>query len=100
MNQLERIEKMEGILDRAEAALADLRKALENYQGIEDELNELADYYENGLWQKDHEDDETGRLPSDLKRGILSEDGIWNLLVEQDALLLMMKRAVKRQALT
>ena len=26
--------------------------------------------------------DETGKLPPDLKRGVLSEDGIWNLLAD------------------
>jgi hypothetical protein len=26
------------------------------------------------------DDDQQGRLPKDLKRGVLSEDGIWNLL--------------------
>ena len=26
--------------------------------------------------------DETGKLPPDLKRGVLSEDGIWNLLFD------------------
>ena len=29
-----------------------------------------------------HTDDEAGRLPADLKRGVLSEDGIWNLLTD------------------
>jgi hypothetical protein len=28
----------------------------------------------------DYQADEKGELPSDLKRGVLSEDGLWNLL--------------------
>jgi hypothetical protein len=32
------------------------------------------------LWKQDFAADEAGKLPSDLKRGVLSEDGIWNLL--------------------
>lgn len=28
----------------------------------------------------DFDDDEAGRLPPDLRRGVLSEDGIWNAL--------------------
>lgn len=30
----------------------------------------------------DFADDESGLLPKDLKRGVLSEDGIWNLLAD------------------
>ncbi|MBR6294751.1 MAG: DUF4298 domain-containing protein, partial [Lachnospiraceae bacterium] len=31
-------------------------------------------------WKQDFADDEAGLLPGDLKRGVLSEDGIYNLL--------------------
>lgn len=34
------------------------------------------------FYEKDFRDDEKGLLPPDLKRGVLSEDGIWNLLEE------------------
>ena len=40
-----------------------------------DDLSVLLDYYENGQWLRDYRLDEQGLLPSDLKRGILSEDG-------------------------
>lgn len=43
---------------------------------------ELTDYYFGGLWLDDFRADERGELPKDLKRGVLSEDGIWNLLSE------------------
>ena len=36
---------------------------------------------------QDYKDDEAGLLPADLKRGILSEDGIWNLLTDNRRLL-------------
>ena len=45
-------------------------------------LYELTSYYENGQWLKDFEADERGELPKDLKRGVLSEDGVYNLLSE------------------
>lgn len=47
---------------------------------ISEMLSILTDYYENGQWLKDFECDERGELPSDLKRGVLSEDGIYDLL--------------------
>lgn len=43
-------------------------------------LSMLDEYYQSGQWQKDYEADERGELPSDLKRGVLSQDGLWNLL--------------------
>ena len=41
---------------------------------------ELVEYYESGQWLRDYEADERGELPRDLKRGVLSQDGLWNLL--------------------
>ena len=43
-------------------------------------LGELVRYYEGGQWLKDYELDEQGLLPRDLKRGVLSQDGVYNLL--------------------
>ena len=45
-------------------------------------LYELTSYYESGQWLKDFEADERGELPKNLKRGVLSEDGVYNLLSE------------------
>ena len=45
-------------------------------------LYELTSYYESGQWLQDFEADERGELPKDLKRGVLSEDGVYNLLSE------------------
>ena len=42
----------------------------------------LAGYMESGLWRSDYMADERGELPRDLKRGVLSEDGLYNLLWE------------------
>ena len=41
---------------------------------------ELREYYESGQWLQDYEADERGELPRDLKRGVLSQDGLWELL--------------------
>ena len=41
---------------------------------------ELREYYENGQWLRDYEADERGELPRELKRGVLSQDGLWDLL--------------------
>ena len=45
-------------------------------------IDELEAYYASPQWKQDYADDEAGRLPGDLKRGILSEDGLFNLFEE------------------
>lgn len=46
----------------------------------------LTQYYESGLWQCDYEKDEQGLLPEGLKRGVLSQDAVYDLLEEIDRL--------------
>lgn len=43
-------------------------------------LQRLEEYYVNGRWLKAYTLDEQGRLPKDLKRGVLSQDGVYDLL--------------------
>ena len=50
------------------------------------QLRILEDYYENGLWRLDFETDERGLLPRGLKRGVLSEDALWDVLRDWDEL--------------
>lgn len=68
-----RIRRMEAVYDalRADPARADLRR-------------ELTQYYENGRWLRDYQLDEAGLLPGDLKRGVLSQDGVYDLLNETE----------------
>ena len=40
----------------------------------------LLAYYEDGRWLADFEADERGLLPPELKRGVLSEDGLYDLI--------------------
>ena len=75
-----RIESMEKIYD---TALDLLNAAKENPAALRDyqpEIKKLAEYYESPLWKEDYEADEEGKLPKNLKRGVLSEDGIYNML--------------------
>ncbi len=70
-----RIKKMEKHFDDLQKAIANGDNALE-----ENSRKILTDYYENGLWLSDYERDERGELPQDLKRGVLSQDGLYNLI--------------------
>ena len=78
--QIERIAEMERHLDAALAAVGALDKALDQYEAAQLSLAALSEYYGSESWRQDLADDEAGRLPQDLKRGVLSEDGIWNVL--------------------
>lgn len=80
MKQIERIEQMENIFDTSNALTKSLLHALYNYEENMQEFSQLVSYYESEEWRKDFEDDEKGLLPKELKRGILSEDGIYHLI--------------------
>ena len=68
MDIIERITYMEALFDRA----------------LETRVipAELRDYYTGGQWLLDYEADERGELPPELKRGVLSQDGLWDLMEE------------------
>ena len=80
MEQIERITYMEQILDEATEAVSSLSEALEKYAVIQDKLQELIAYYSSKQWRQDFDDDSAGKIPKGLKRGVLSEDAVYNLL--------------------
>ena len=80
MKRLERIARYERILDRAEAAAKQMEDALDAWDAVRDELTELEKYYTSREWKADYDADAAGKLPPDLKRGVLSEDGIDSVL--------------------
>lgn len=84
--QIRRIAGMERRLTRASAALKRLSSALDKYEEAQEDFAALSDYYGSDLWKQDFADDEAGRLPQDLKRGVLSEDSIWNLFEDNKEL--------------
>ena len=86
MEQIERIQHFEMLLDRVAPVLENLGEALDAFDGIQEDVQELSAYYEGDEWREDFEADEAGRLPKDLKRGVLSEDGIYDVLSDHSAL--------------
>lgn len=80
MTQTERIQYMEEILTEATQATTALLTALERHQNIQTRIAELEAYYTSSQWLRDYEDDCAGKLPTDLKRGVLSEDAVFDLL--------------------
>ena len=82
-DQVARIQYYEAKLSRCADTLARLRQAIEDYRACREDLDELSAYYASPVWRQDYADDEAGRLPKDLKRGVLSEDGIYHTLEMQ-----------------
>jgi hypothetical protein len=96
--QIERITRMEQALNSCTDAVEALCAALDRYDAVQEQLAALADYYSNGEWSRDHDDDAEGRLPADLPRGVLCEDSIYDLLGDQQALLERMQELISKRA--
>ncbi len=68
LDRIERVEKFERLFD--EAAVSH----------DEEKLRLLETYYTSGEWLEDYEADERGELPPEMKRGVLSQDALYDLL--------------------
>ena len=77
---------MELRLDQASAAVMELSAALDKYEAAQEAISILDEYYGSDEWKQDFADDEAGLLPADLKRGVLSEDGIYDVLSDHYSL--------------
>lgn len=70
--RIERVQYYEGLFDEA-VRTHDPEK-----------LRILETYYTSGAWREDYEADERGELPTGLKRGVLSQDALYDLLAETE----------------
>ena len=84
---ISRIKEMEERYDALTTVLGELDMAFEAFLDYKGDLAILRDYMASGQWQKDFEADEAGLLPPDLKRGILAEDALFDLLDGADRIL-------------
>lgn len=79
---IQRIAAMEAAFDRVSAAVEALEAALDGYETVKVDIDRLTEYLETGAWLADFEADESGLVPQDIKRGVLSEDGLYDLLAD------------------
>jgi hypothetical protein len=86
-NVPQHIYAMESILDKASQKMDALEKKIEEYEAFQSEIQKLEAYYTSQQWKDDYAMDEAGTFPEKLKRGVLSQDGIWNLLERNRELL-------------
>ncbi len=86
-----RISEMEEIFDEVAAAQDSLERAVDNYKSLQDKVRKLEDYYSCDQWKEDFAMDERGEIPADIKRGVLSEDGIYDLLERNSEIMRMIE---------
>lgn len=89
--KIKRIMEMEQKMNHVTEALNSLENALDTYANVQIELHDLIQYYDSPKWRSDYEADEQGEFSHALKRGVLSEDGIYNLLAKHRELTKMMQ---------
>ena len=70
----ERVSFYESLFDEVSAAKDS------SVSDIKQMLKILEEYYTSGQWLKDYEADEQGLLPDSIKRGVLSQDALYDLL--------------------
>lgn len=77
---IDRIEQMELYFDMLQKAVDEDPAAIKEDAFLKGILQILTQYYESGQWLQDYELDEKGILPRRLKRGVLSQDAVYNFL--------------------
>ena len=80
MEKEERVRYFEEIYDIVQFIADRLDDTLKLYEQAQPVIMELGRYYASDLWKEDFAADEAGEFPADLKRGVLSEDGVYDLL--------------------
>ena len=84
MYDVHRIMKMEELFDELTQKLNDAEQF--DLSDLNQKIRQLELYYTSNEWKADYDADCRNLLPKDLKRGILSEDGIYLLLEKYDEL--------------
>lgn len=82
---VKRVRRMEALFDEAFSILKDLEKAADRYEASAETFRALAEYL-SGDWRADYEADERGEIPPRVKRGVLSQDGLYDLLEKEKEL--------------
>lgn len=77
---IERVTHFEALLEQLNHTLSEASPSMETLASAQAAADALSAYYAGDDWKRDFAADEAGMLPQDLKRGVLSEDGIYNAL--------------------
>ena len=89
----DRIIKNEERFDNTICCINELKSSLEKFKSNKKNLSLLKKYYGSNNWFNDKAKVEAN-LITNVKAGVLSEDGVWNMLEELDCLISDMKDIV------
>ena len=89
-----RVMEMELRYDELTRVMGNLETAVLEYKAFKEDLDALRNYMASGQWKKDFEADEAGEVPSRIKRGVLSEDGLYDFLQGADEILAQTKEVL------
>ena len=78
---VKRIKELESVFDEVSKTLKEEPIKLNDTE-YQNKIKILVDYLDSGMWLKDYELDEKGLIDQSVKRGLLSEDGLYNLIFE------------------
>ena len=78
MGNIERINEMEAILDECRMALNNMEKSLDGLDDVKEKMGKLFAYYGSAEWYEDRDME----LPPDVKAGVLSEDLIYDEIMD------------------
>lgn len=77
---IERVRVMEEDFNVVRDIMNEMEVAISRFESVQERIEHLSNYLENGQFLKDFEADERGELPTDMPRGVLSEDALYDLL--------------------
>ena len=78
--RIKRITEMEIYFDLLQEVYNANPNSIITDASLQEMYQKLIAYYDGPDWRSDYASDEQGELPQGLKRGVLSEDGIYNFL--------------------
>ena len=94
--QITRIARHEEMLNDVKEVLRNAEDALDAYEKARTKIRKLEKYYTGAAWKRDFSASEKGELPADLPCGVLSEDGISDVLDDDLELLAKMRSLLER----
>lgn len=79
--QIKRINEMEESLNISKKIIKQFEENLEEYKKVQKHIKKISKYYGSKNWYKDF-DDYNNKKIKNIKAGVLSEDGIYNVIMD------------------
>ncbi len=96
MEKYEHITKMENIMVQQGEMLKEMNQILDAIEAHREKYRELLTYYYSEQRSQDLDDDANHLIPETMSRGVLSEDGIFDLIGDyRDTAFRMLESAVQ-----